>query len=325
MTTTTADQPRPGHPNTRRRKVQRVQTTLGHDSRLTIQDISVCTGVPWTTVHRILHKDLKMSKLSAKFVPCILSDEQKRHRKTLCENNLRALRADPDMLEKVITCDESWLSVYEPDTKQDSAQWLRRGSAHPQKARHTRATKKTMLVLFFDSAGPVHTEFVPTGDTVDTDLWIAILRNLRESIHCKRPIMWTGGFDGNTDHDFLLHMDNASYHVSVPALAYYGENDINLLSHPAYSPDLAPCDFWAFPTLKAQLRGTKFNTLDQLKTEAKRVLRSIPAEQYQNAIYDMAVRWSICVMAEGEYFEGQNIAHNPAHLPPEENSDSDSD
>ncbi len=120
-------------------------------------------------------------------------------------------------------------------------------------------------------------------------------------------------------------MDNASSHVSVPALAFYGENQINLLPHPAYSPDLAPCDFWAFPTLKGHLRGRRFQNLDNLKEEARHVLRSIPAEEYQSAIYDMAVRWSKCVQAEGEYFEGQNISHNPEHLPQESSSDSDSD
>jgi hypothetical protein len=30
------------------------------------------------------------------------------------------------------------------------------------------------------------------------------------------------------------------------------------LEHPPYSPDLAPCDFWAFPTMKRELRRKKF-------------------------------------------------------------------
>ncbi len=226
------------------------------------------------------------------------------------------------MLEKVITCDESWLSVFEPETKQESAQWRRKGTICPQKALRVRVTKKTMLVLFFDTAGPVHVEFVPRGETVDTDLWIAILKNLKESICWKCPIMWRGGFDGQTDRDFLLHMDNASCHVSNPALAFYGENQIDLLAQPAYSPDLAPCDFWAFPTLKGHFKGCRFDSLDTLKEEARRVLRVIPAEEYQSAIYDMAVRWSKCVEANGEYFEGQNISHNPAHLPQETSSES---
>jgi hypothetical protein len=27
------------------------------------------------------------------------------------------------------------------------------------------------------------------------------------------------------------------------------------LEHPSYSPDFAPFDFWAFPTMKRELRG----------------------------------------------------------------------
>jgi hypothetical protein len=31
-----------------------------------------------------------------------------------------------------------------------------------------------------------------------------------------------------------------------------------LLEHPPCSPDLIPCDFWAFPTLERELQGKKF-------------------------------------------------------------------
>jgi hypothetical protein len=32
------------------------------------------------------------------------------------------------------------------------------------------------------------------------------------------------------------------------------------LKHPPYSPDLTPCDFWALPTMKRELRGKKFRS-----------------------------------------------------------------
>jgi hypothetical protein len=32
------------------------------------------------------------------------------------------------------------------------------------------------------------------------------------------------------------------------------------LEEPPHSPDLAPCDFWAFPTMKRELRGKKFRS-----------------------------------------------------------------
>ena len=31
---------------------------------------------------------------------------------------------------------------------------------------------------------------------------------------------------------------------------YLEEQELQVLPHPPYSPDLAPCDFWLFPTLK---------------------------------------------------------------------------
>jgi hypothetical protein len=32
------------------------------------------------------------------------------------------------------------------------------------------------------------------------------------------------------------------------------------LEQPPYRPDLAPCDFWAFPTIKRELRDKKFRS-----------------------------------------------------------------
>jgi hypothetical protein len=40
------------------------------------------------------------------------------------------------------------------------------------------------------------------------------------------------------------------------------------LEHPPNSPDLAPCDFWAFPTMKRELRGKKFPS-DQRSAAAR--------------------------------------------------------
>ncbi len=90
-----------------------------------------------------------------------------------------------------------------------------------------RATRKTMLILFFDTKGVVHMEFLPQGDTVTGEYWVHVLGNLKDSIRRKCPVMWKGGFDGKTDCDLVLHMDNATVHVGVNALAFYGENNFD--------------------------------------------------------------------------------------------------
>ncbi len=183
-----------------------------------------------------------------------------------------------------------------------------------------------MCILFFDSVGIIHIEFLPQGETVDSEFYISVLTRLKESIRRKRPVMWKGGFDGATDRDFILLQDNATPHVSVPTLAFFGENDFDLLSHPPYSPDLAPCDFWAFPYVKSKMRGRVFPNIDAVQKEVKSILRKTPKETFAQAIYDLPVHWSKCVQADGEYFEGQGVPFDPEDLPQETDSeDSDSE
>jgi hypothetical protein len=61
----------------------------------------------------------------------------------------------------------------------------------------------------------------------------------------------------------LLRQDNARPHITAVALAAL--TDIGgTAQHLPYSLDLVPCDFWAFPTLKRQLRGKRVSSDDEL-------------------------------------------------------------
>lgn len=126
-----------------------------------------------------------------------------------------------------------------------------------------------MLTLFFDSTGVIHQEFVKQGTTINTDLWIPILRKFRESMRKKRPVLWR-------DQNWILLMDNAPAHCSNMAADYYHTVNMDLLSHPPYSPDLAPCDFWIFPELKKTLKGRRFLSLEDLKIEVSNPTGKVP-------------------------------------------------
>ena len=47
-------------------------------------------------------------------------------------------------------------------------------------------------------------------------------------------------------------------------------NDVN---HHRMPPDLAPCDFFLFPKLKKPMKGKRFATIDEIKSESKKELR----------------------------------------------------
>jgi hypothetical protein len=87
-------------------------------------------------VESIIHKDLDMRKLSAKWDPKCLNVDQKRQRCQLSEHILEFLRRDPnDFLSRLLTTDETWLYHYYPETKQQSMKWRHNGSLRLKKFR----------------------------------------------------------------------------------------------------------------------------------------------------------------------------------------------
>ncbi len=172
------------------------------------------------------------------------------------------------------------------------------------------AESRSQVHADFDMKGMVLVEFLPPGETVDSDSYIDTLRRLRENTRRKRPELW-GPVRRGQPCPFLLHHDNASSHTSAPTLGFIGENDMEMLAHPPYSPDLAPCDFFLFPRLKNELRGHRFRTIADLQQAVHRTLRTIPAEDFESALMSLPVRWMKCVSAEGHYFEGRHLQVDP--------------
>jgi transposase len=62
----------------------------------------------------------------------------------------------------------------------------------------------------------------------------------------------------------LLH-DNATPHTARAKLDALETLKFEVLSHPPYSPDLAPSDFHFFPHLKRDLKRTHFTSDDEVK------------------------------------------------------------
>jgi hypothetical protein len=61
--------------------------------------------------------NLNMRHISMKFVPRLLSNDQKTHRISACRE-LRQARDDPNFISNIITGDETWVYVYDLETKQ---------------------------------------------------------------------------------------------------------------------------------------------------------------------------------------------------------------
>lgn len=90
---------------------------------------SVSTG----SVHNILKKDLTLTKIAAKFVPKVLTDNQHQRHVEAAQKCTDMVAEDPTVLQQIVTGDESWIYLYDPEMKHKSQEWVSKVQGHPTK------------------------------------------------------------------------------------------------------------------------------------------------------------------------------------------------
>ena len=101
----------------------------------------------------------------------------------------------------------------------------------------------------------------------------------------------------------LIH-DKAPAHKCVLVQDFLKEEKVVQLSHPPYSPDLSPCDFFLFPLLKKTLSGHRYESRSALGSAIYQCLQGIPKKAYFSAFTEWISRLEKCVSVKGEDFEG---------------------
>lgn len=295
------DDERSGRPSTSKtdENVEKIRILIRSDRRLTIRAIAETVGIDKESVRQILHENLNMQKVCAKVVPKILTIEQKENRKNICTETLIAIENEPNFLERVITCDESWFFTYDPETKRQSMHWKTPTSPRTKKARMSKSKFKAMMIVFFDIHGIVYLNWVPEDQTVNQLYYLEVLAQLRERIRKKRPELWK-------NKSWILHQDNAPAHSAFSVKAFLAKHSIPVLNHPPYSPDLAPCDFYLFPKVKSALKGTRFETVEAVKEKAASVMNELTEEDFQHCFGKWKTRMERCRDRGGVYIEGDN-------------------
>ena len=126
-----------------------------------------------------------------------------------------------------------------------------------------------------DIRGLIHYEFVPTGQTVNQVYYLEVMKRMHEKVRWKRPELFAS-------NSWILHHDNAPAHTALSMREFLATKQITVLEHPAYSPDLAPSDFFLFPKIKKILKGRRFDDIDDIRANKMAALKAIPQNQFQN-------------------------------------------
>lgn len=292
------DEHRSGRPNevTNPDLIKKIRKIVYGDRRLKVREIVDIVGVSYNTVWKILHNHLHCNKLCARWVPRLLSDEQKFNRAEVSAANLARFKRSPqDFMRRFITVDETWVHHYTPETKQQSKMWTSPGESAPKKAKSVLSAGKVMATVFWDARGIIYIDYLEKGRTINGPYYAALLQRLKEEVALKRPHL--------AKKKILFHQDNAPAHTSAIAMAKIHELHYELVDHPPYSPDLAPCDFHLFPNLKKWLGGKKFASNDEVIASVNEYFEDQDASFYSRGIAALEHRWAKCVELEGDYVE----------------------
>lgn len=279
--------------------VEKLRQKIDEDRRLTVKEIADDLAISQEAVQSILTVNLGMKRIAAKLVPRFLNDDQKTRRLEVCLELKRRAEADPLFVDSIITGDELWIYGYDPENKRlQQYSWKTSSEPWARKLRHIRQAVKTLLIVFFDSQGIVHQEFVPQNQTLNQAYYKEVLIRLREKIRGKRPALF------RTRAWFLQH-DNAPGHNSLAIREFLAEKKIPVLPHPSYSPDLSPCDFFLFPRVKIFLKGKTFDDVGVMKKNTMMHLQGLTIQDFQHCFQKLQERWAKCINVRGEYFDGE--------------------
>ena len=128
--------------------IGQIKNFMDKDRRVSIETISAQFDVRVGTVHIIIREELKMRKICAKFVPRVLREDQKEISCHDIREIVELINSDPAVLDAQVTCDESWIYCYDPETKRQSSQWKHAGSSRPKKARQSKSANKLLMIPF---------------------------------------------------------------------------------------------------------------------------------------------------------------------------------
>jgi hypothetical protein len=154
---------------------------------MTCEEIAHSVGISQASACRILTERLHIHRISARWVPYYLSEEQKFRRLEIAQQLLhRFLEEGNEFLQKVVAIDETWIRDFEPELKSQSIEWRGKISPRPKTFKRAQSNVKQIMIFDYDFEVVIMTDRLQSCTTVTAAYYRHFLQKLRRKMHGNR-------------------------------------------------------------------------------------------------------------------------------------------
>ena len=234
-----------------------------------------------------------MRKICVKVIPRVPREDQKERRCHDSREMVELIKLDTTVLDTLVTCDESWIYYYDPETKRQSSQWNQAGSPRPKKARQSKSTHKLLMIPFL------------------TALAWSTCNGFQLDIQSTRNTMLR--FLGSSGRDYIGRGQHSSNRVNGISTRTMHQSTTPSLSQTIW-PRWASRQFVSLPIVQTllpvtfgyslKLRGFRYKTIEEMKEAVTKVIDTLTQEDFRGAFQKLLERYNKCFAVGGDYFEG---------------------
>ena len=142
----------------------------------------------------------------------------------------------------------------------------------------------------------IYYELLKPGETVNTERYRQQMIDWNQALRKKRPEYQ------KRQHKVILLRDNAPSHTAKPVKETIEAFSWEILSHAAYSPDLAPSDYYLFASMGHAFSDQHFTSYENVRKWLDDWFASNERQFLWRGIHQLPDRWEKCIASDGQYF-----------------------
>ena len=154
-----------------------------------------------------------------------------------------------------------------------------------------------MLCVWWDQKGVVYYERLKPSETVNTQRYRQQMIDSQQALRKKRPE------NDQRQHKVIMLHDNAPLHTAKLVKETIATFGWEIFPHAAYSPDLAPSDFYLFASMGHALADQRFTSYDNVRNWLDDWFAAQEEKFFWSGIHKLPERWQKCIASAGQYFE----------------------